>query len=337
MTGCAKQKATEAFISARDELATLENSLQAKLEQGKNMIEEITAEDVLDAQTIEWLKTVCDNTSSEGKADIPEMAVDLAAIEKQTGNLNNEIKRLQAAYDELDQAINAVRDSQQVLVDKISAEKEAKLNEAVSAKSTHSVVLTDSDGNKQKVTLAIGSWIKSTETELLKRAWNNVGGNGDMPLAAGSYSAGPYSGSAQFIGDNAAFAFGTVTVENLTLDFPASNFGNGNSQVNLSLQIPFNGLFSNFRDPEYEGFGISVQARQYSDGSGGTKIEKNTMYGNPLVRPKMESNKWGPTPFAVGVDKVFTPNHPEGNPKFDEIWFFLSGEGDDKFQIGRTW
>jgi hypothetical protein len=191
---------------------------------------------------------------------------------------------------------------------------------------THTITVTDGNGNKEKITIRIGKWVKGSETELLDKAWKIVGGTGAMPLVSGKYSDAVLT--LPFNSTTAVYVFGTVSLENMTPDFSA---GNGHSQVDLQPQIPVDSIFKS----QY--YINVVKGRQYSTGA---KCDGGTL---PLIVADMKSNNWGPCAFVIGVDNIFTPNFPEGIPQLNDVYFFVSSpyfpliEGDAKFQIGKSW
>lgn len=197
----------------------------------------------------------------------------------------------------------------------------------------HSITAEDSNGNKQRVTLEIGSWIRGNNLAVLDAVWLKVGGLGQMPLAEGEYRDM----------ENAAFVFGTMAVENVTPDFPAKNYGEGNS-YGIFLQ-PKVGATHDGAKLLYEpviplerlsetsvGLINALQCRQYGDRTSCDAVGQH----NPLGRPGMTSNHWGPMAFVMAIQNVFTPNYPDGNPSFPNIEFgFIHGYSlrDDSYAV----
>lgn len=346
LTSCAKDVAVKNFNATANDIKQLQNNLANEIVSGQNLLANTNAKDLADQTLLEQLRGVIDS-EKQYSVDVPKIASDTDAINRQVKNLATTKVELQKHYDALHKSVDAINESKQKLQNQIAAEKEKKIQEAITPKDIHSITVIDNNGNKEKITVKISSWIKGSETNMLQRAWNNVGGEGEMPLNEDSYSGAGLTGI-KFSGKNGAFVFGTVSIQNMTPDFPAKDFGNGDSRASLSLRIPNgdpNKFFTDWRDPGFEGFGNIVQARQYGDEHGGKKVDKGLVGGaEPLVRADMTSNNWGPVPFAIGIDTVFSPKNPNGNPKMDDIYFFLGyggaffkTEGDARFQIGKTW
>ena len=190
------------------------------------------------------------------------------------------------------------------------------------SRDTYSYVIEDNNGYKTEFTITISSWIKGTETDILNKAWNDVGGDGSMPLT-GSYSDGPYSGTLRFNKETAVYVVGTLTVRDVTEGF--ANSGAPSYLVYLNLQM---GSSKTNRDSWTLG-GIA-QSRQYSSGTSSDRAN-----GNPLARPKMTSSKWGPVPFVIGIQDVFSPKFPDGNPALDDVYFYFGSA--ELFQVAKTW
>lgn len=324
-TGCEskeaklKKEAVSNFDTLSGEVQQLQSHLSSKIQTGENLVATTKGEELADASLLESLQSEIDS-ANKLLGDVPEIASETDLINQQVQELTLKKDELQKQCDSLDSAVNAIGDS-----------KEAKLQEAISPKNSYSITATDSNGNKQRVTIRIGSWIKGSETELLDRAWRNVGGDGSMPITDGTYTDGILS--TKFSTNDSAFVFGTVSVENLTPDFDAKNFGGGNVWIRLEPKTKIDGFFTDWSTT------YAVQARQ--SGSG---ISSDVIGGsNPLVRPSMQSNRWGPMPFVIGIPTVFTPNFPDGDPALDGIHFFLSNaaaaktEGDKQFQVEKSW
>lgn len=279
----------------------------------------ISASQVADPTTLVKLKTIIDSANAVDTV-LPTKATTTTDLLKQVSDLKDRTVSLNSLSSQLNDAGNAVKKSVSVQTVKVLA-----------AKNTHIVTATDSNGNKERITVTVGSWIKGSDTAKLSQAWSAIGGKGDMPI----------QNNDGFTNGDGAFLFGTVVIENLTTDFPASNFGDGRSFVNLSLSIPHSE--AGWGGPTYGADayrGQMLQARQYTNS---TPVDAFSA-GKPLVSPDMSSgNRWGPSAFVIGLDKVFTPNYPNGNPNLKDGVFSLVGsmgiknEGDMTFKVTQTW
>lgn len=208
-----------------------------------------------------------------------------------------------------------------------TAEKEAKIQEALAAMETHTAIAEDSNGYKQKITIRIGKWIRGTEQESLQQAWESVGGTGSVPLTD-TYTYKFTGQTTDIAPDDAAYVIGTLSVENATPEYDAKNFQSGDSRVIFQPSRSSLDEDTAFKD----GF---VKWIQYGDG---TDFEE--MDSVSFANPNMTSNNWGPVPFVIGADAVFNPKYPDGTPKLDQIEFQLYGNGAGEvplIKIGKSW
>jgi Arc/MetJ-type ribon-helix-helix transcriptional regulator len=320
----ARTDAIAQFESLVDEVSSLERELEQTIQEAQTVIETTVVTELLEPAVVDELNAALPLAVLE-PFEPPVMETQTVDIERQIVELRDLGDRFESTLSALRAAVDEVESSRQALAARVAAEREAALRAAISPNATYSMTQTDGSGNQQRVTVSIGSWIRGSETAALADAWRIVGGSGPAPLAD--------------LGSDGAYVFGTVALENLTPDFPSENFANGQSWVYLSPLLEFDGLFRNFRDPSFEGFGATLQAREYSSGV----LEDAVSGSNPLIRADMRSTTWGPVPFVIGLDTVFSPKFPDGNPKIDEIVFRISGsifaraEGDQSFQVGRSW
>lgn len=316
-----KTASISSFNNLASNIKQLQTDIAKKIAEDGTLLSATKKKDVADSNVLDKLQNEIDS-AKKVSVDVPQIASDTVAIKQQIQDLTSKKSELQKQSDNLDGAVSAIKSSKQKLTDQIAAEKAAKLIEAITPKDSHSITVTDSNGNKEKITIKIGKWVKGSETDLLEKAWKAAGGTEAMPLT-GSYSGDSVSNGGTFQPKYAAYVFGTVSIENMTPDFSAKNFSNGNSWVFLKP-----GFYN----------GANVQCRQYSSGSSCDSIGSY----NQLVRADMKSNEWGPVSFVIGVETAFSPNFPEGDPKLTDSDFNLSSgsfrdEGDTKFQIGKSW
>lgn len=287
------------FTSALSDLVSAQESVQQETAQANELLANTSPASVADPSTLDALKGAIDR--------LLQLDTTVPVRRETTVDLRAQIDELDQRIANLDELSRELRDRS----DAVSSSAHDLKVQAVTSRETHSITVTDGNGNSQRITVSIGSWVKGSDPALLDEAWAIVGGQGAMPITDGS----------GFTASDGAFVFGTVSIENLTPDFPAANFSNGNSWVYLSPLIRFDGFFTNWHGPEFEGLGTTMQARHYSSGA-----ESDAVSGsNPLIRAAMDGNRWGAAPFVIGLDTVFTPKYPEGNPKLDEIVFSLKG------------
>lgn len=340
LTSCAKDEATKDFNILTGDISQLQDNFSKKIVESETLLSETKAENLADPNLLGQLQSEID-TAKNFSASVPNIASDIDAIKQQIQDMTTTKTELQKQFDSLDSAVSAIKESKKKLIAQIDGEKKAKLQEAITPKDTYSITATDANGNKEKITIKIGKWIKGSETELLDKAWGIVGRSGSMPLT-GSYGGDRTRPGGTFHPKDAAYVFGTVSIENMTPDFSAKNFYNGQSLVYLTPKVHFeskNMYIGDLVPLESLGFGNVVQGRQYSSESSCDLVSDGS---NPLVLADMTSNTWGPCAFVIGVEDVFTPNYPEGNPKLNDVYFILSsvalsGEGDTKFNIEKSW
>jgi hypothetical protein len=307
LSSCAKNDAVKNFNVLAGDIKQLQDNISNKTTEAETLLDGTNAKDLADPKLLDQLRSEI-NSAKNLSVNVPDIASDTDAIKQQNQVLTRKKSELQKQSESLDIAVSEIKESKQKLIDQIAAEKEAKIIDAITPKDTHSIIATDDNGNKEKITITIGKWIKGSDTALLDKAWKIVGGTGSMPLTGAFHT------------ENGAYAFGTVSIENMTPNFSAKSFDGGKSWVYLG-----------------NGYEQAVQARQYLSG-----VSCDTEDNNPLVEADMTSNKWGPAPFVTGLLNVFTPKYPEGNPDLTDNTFYLSSNvtwADDKVEvkIGKTW
>lgn len=322
ITSCAKDEAVKEFLTLSSDIKQLQNYISQKIAKEKILLSETNAKDLFDPNLLDQMQSQFDSVK-QFSADIPQIASDTAAIKQQIQVLTTLKGKLQKQSDSLDNITSAIKASKQKLIDKIAADKETDIKQKIVSQDTHIITATDGNGNKVKVTMKIGKWIKSAEKDLIEAAWKNVGGTGSMPLVAKIYSDDTGYNNLYFNAANAAFVFGTVEIENITPDFPASNF-NSPGGVDVCLW-----------GSEISGK-ITAAGCQYS---GTTKCKIKPFY---FIEASMSSNKWGPVPYVIGIDNVFTPKFPEGDPLLDKHLFQIEvnraiTSGDTKFKTSKSW
>ena len=339
--------AVNGFNDLVSEINLLQTNISTKAENNKTLLYITKKTDLADPSLLDQSQREIDS-AKKVTVDIPHIATDTTTIDQQIKGLTAKVSDLQKQSDALDSALAAIYASKQKLADQIAAAKEAKLTEAITPKDTHVITATDMNGNKETITIKIGKWIKGSETATLDKAWKIVGGTDSMPLT-NSYSdpSNYVGGNGPFHPESAAYVFGTVTIQNSTPSFSAKNFDNGDSYVSLfpTYLSPSEKLekkcpscsVTNGQGLKTVGLGQGVVCRQYSSGA--------SCDIGVLARADMKQNTWGPLPFIIGIDTVFSPNFPDGNLKLNDVHFILSCNyidttmtvDDLSFQIGKSW
>ena len=313
-------KATSAFEGVVGDIGALKSGLAATVSDANEVLASTNGQELTDPKLLDDLKREVAAAASLSTT-VPVIAADAAAITAQVEGLKAQHAALKARSASLERALDAV-----------ATNKTAKLQEAASARDSHTITVTDSNGYKQKITVNIGSWIRGTKTDLLETAWQGVGGKGTMPLTGRYSRSAAMLTEAEFTANDAAYLFGTLTIENLTTDFDASGFNNGNSWVYLKARSGNGGGDLSLTSGEL------VKGVQYDNDT-----DVSILSFGPFVKANMTSDQWGPVPFVIGADTVFTPKYPEGNPTLSEATFLLYGGAnfgsrvDSGFKVGKTW
>jgi hypothetical protein len=177
---------------------------------------------------------------------------------------------------------------------------------------------TDPDGYQVEANISTGEWIKASDSDFLANAFTSLGGDTDS--SAYNTLMGYFTDSNEnFRTDRSVIAFGTVSFKNITPGFDITE----QYPLDVKLNVRFTGVANEMR----------WSGDSYSDGTEG-KIwivysngltDAHWTQGQHRISPHMTGNQWGPIVFAIAVDKVFTPNYPEGNPALDDVavefWF----------------
>lgn len=294
-----KQTAVKDFNTAVSNISNKQEDIASKIKDSETLLSQTSSSDVAEANVLTDLQSAID-TAKNYSVDIPQISAKTSDIKKQTQDLANLLATLQSQYDDLTKNYSAVGSSVQ-----------KKIQAAVSEKHTYSYVRQDKNGYKQKVTITIGNWIKGSDTKLLQQAWKNFGGEGDYPVI-NSYQSNVYTSGPAVDYATSIVIFGTVKVENLSTEFSANKYNNGNSNIAFNI-AGLNKSNSSLYDP--------VQVIAYESE---TKKQSNWGYGSIFITPKIEKNSWGPVKFYICVQNVFTPNYPDGDPAIDGVYFIAS-------------
>ena len=261
--------------------------------------------------------TLIDATAAARRipTDVPPRAAATEAIRAQIDDLHSRLADVQEATATLTRLTDAIDESKQLLPARTGSIAAATPNQTVA------VLLTDRTGLEQLVTITIGSWVRAADPTVVATAWSGVGGTSANPLADGYYGYG--NAERYFDHTSAAVVFGTIRVTNLTTSRPASDFNGGDSSIFLSLNHDSSRFDAG--NPGFLGDGF-IQCRYY--GNRGNVCDTGgqaTAFTKPLIDPYMETNHWGPVPFAIAVGDVFTSDHPTGDPSFAGLYFHVSG------------
>jgi hypothetical protein len=318
-----------------NDVLLLQSDLEDRVLEAEDLLATTNVEELLDPQTLDSL-----GAKVEEARALSSTVTGIIATEdsEQLTKLRDD---LQASIDSLVAASKEVDASKQALIDKAEEERLAALDAIVTPSHTYTLLLTDTNGYQVEATIRLGDWIRGSETDTLQAAWAKVGGQGDMPLTAGKYSAGSYGGGYNLLDtDAAAYVFGTVSFANRTEGFSMENFAGGYLHLYSSPRTAKSRSTADLGMP-------AIAVTQY----GSTlRSDATEVWGNSslsLVQPDFQGDSWGPVPFVIALDNVFTPNYPEGDPQLDDIYFNVHTdalsihgfmlEGDTEMRIGKTW
>ena len=179
--------------------------------------------------------------------------------------------------------------------------------------------IKNSDGYTVEVTVDLGAWIKASEREFLDGAWTSLGGN----TTASAYTSmmGYFTDSdPAFHTEHSAIAFGKVSLLNVTPNFPVSE----SLTLSPTLWITANtqGMGRSVIDSGIPRNLLGAWA-VYSSGLTNMYWAHNTY----TINARMNQDRWGPILIAFSLDKVFTPNHPDGNPSISDVTITFAGSG----------
>jgi len=303
LSGCAKQdkqNAIDAFNTAKEKVTQQNSTLKSTFSAAEDTLKNTSKDSVLDASTLASLQQTLSSTSTETGA-IPEIAADTAAIKKQTDELNKSYADLQTRISQLNTAVQSVNDSKQALADKKQQEAEAKQAEAASLNNVKTLSWEDDNGYKFLATARISSWVKASDSNLVNQAGKQAGWNVDAQSLMDDVNyyltAGYGSPQAQVSGS--IIAFGTLTFQNVTPEFHISS----SNALSPGLPVIF---------PVQSSTGSSVEILYYISSSNSVNIYP--FDGNSA---QMDTDTYGPIPFAVVIYNYFTPKTPNGPKELD--------------------
>jgi len=329
--------AAQACTSANSQLASVISSAQQAAQTDPSTMQDPTL--------IDKLNQVITTAQAVKTCMAPTIADDTATIQQQTAQLGTDTQTVTSATSTLTSASQAVPAS-------VQAKQQAAAQASASASAaahTKNVTITDSDGYKWQVTLTFSDWVKGSDSQKLQQTWQSMGGSGQMPLTAGSYSS--QMGSAQFVGTNAAYVFGKATYQYMTTQWSASD----TPPIVIDPMTSSTDLLGN--QSGLQAFDLVtgknvVQCTGYNNGANctlggwaGTGVNSNT------ISPDMAGQTtWGPVAFVIAVDDVFTPAEPDGIAAYQSVQLGIATgisrqnslgvtlAGDTTpFTVGRTW
>jgi len=313
------------------DINAIPDDIAEKITAGEALLESTTEAEVLEVEVLTNLAEAIEVAKKVERAEVPKIANSSEKVIRQIEELIITKKELETENEAIKKACDAIASSKQALANREREEQQARLDAAVSPNQTYNYIFKDGNGYQLKATIQIGSWIKGTETEMLQRAWANVGGRDNMPLTSRSYSTGSYGNETEQKSETAVYAFGKISFEYLTTDFPRENFAGGYIVGTL-----FSGSVSRNRTDK---MGPMIAAIQYRDKI--SYYSPGGMDGN-FVKPDMKKDTWGPVPFVTSVNNVFSPDNPNGNPEFDNVTlrFDILGakaEESQSISLSKTW
>ncbi len=334
LTGCTDkelERAQSELVVAGEDYVNAQEAMKASVSQARAVSDGTDPDEVADASVLDDLLALVAQAQVLVDQSTPAAHPEgREATQAEVGRVRDEVNSMLSMSTSLDDARTRVSQS-------IEEERAAAARRRLAPGDSHVITLADGNGNQQEVALSVGSWLPGNNPEDLQSAWEIAGGVGAMPLTSGTYSDGVLSGAFDG-GPGSAFLFGTVTFRNMTPSFPSSGFGSS-GVVFLYLsprRFDEDLLYRNWADPS---FARPAQCIQYGSGAscgfaGG---------GTPLAKPLLEGDQWGPVPFVMGFDNVFTPNDPRGNPQLGELTFFFdagitaTATGDTQFTVATSW
>jgi len=182
----------------------------------------------------------------------------------------------------------------------------------------------NSGGYKVKISYHIGRWIRANETQLLQAVWKDVGGEGDLPIKNGMNYFANNGMNLLFDFSDAAFAFGTIDIQNATAGFSIDS--NSNVIVNPFLNVNYNS--ASFKMATALSFSSSLTKVYLLDG-----VYRLQMWD--ITTQKMTSNSLGPMPIVIGISGTATPDYPAKiNEYVSDIVF---SQNEMSFTIDKNW
>lgn len=170
---------------------------------------------------------------------------------------------------------------------------------------------TDSDGYSYEITFKLSPWILISNTEIINRAWKEVGGNNSLPgfndwglkdignryfkSQIGRYQPHWFS----YAMNDMYYCIGTVSIKNTTANWNITS--ENNRSVTEILR------WEHVDMPEQiDSCGAGSLCKVFYSSS--TDLSTNVIAADA----SMNSNSWGPVSFVMMVPENFSPNYPNG-------------------------
>ncbi|MDR1184312.1 MAG: Ig-like domain-containing protein [Coriobacteriales bacterium] len=319
MIGCNTQNLPDNIVETPERSHTMSITGSKTLDIGESVSLSIVADFTYDSSEVSW------TSSNPAVATVDRGTV--MAVASGSVTITAEIVEPAVSASIEVSVVDPEEQARQAEAEAAERERQATLDAAVSPSNSLSATLTDNNGYKIQADIKLSNWIKGSESGQLQSAWKKVGGSGSIPITSGSEFEEGESGGLHALNDanSAAYVFGTIAFSNLTTDYPAKNFGGGYVSFNLHIE--------NTSQPQLNMF----SAVQY-----GSSIKTNWTYGGMSLKiviftPDMQNNNWGPAPFVIVLENVFTPEYPNGNPTLDAASFRGPNLRGESISIGKTW
>ena len=206
---------------------------------------------------------------------------------------------------------------------------------------TFSMEETDNEGYQIKTTIKIGSWIKSTDKDLVDATWNEISVGAELPSRNSFRIYDTYtdkivsSGVMHYASDEIIYAFGTIKVENITpgFDFTENNTYNSKLRLHFRSGEKRNSMWGTHNNLGKMLILYSNATKLYGVSNVGSD-EYGVFRDQTLPSFLMSNNKWGPVSFVIAMPEQFNPKNPNGDPALDECYFVF---GENTFTIEKTY
>jgi len=189
---------------------------------------------------------------------------------------------------------------------------------------------TSSMGYTTEFTLNIGGWIRAIDTEAVASAWRSVGGRNELPPVYNGVVCVVSGNTGGFEPRYAVLAVGNLSIANITEGWDRENWS-----TNIRLEPRVGGRDYVLAREGIGGVHIAYGREFWYDSfSNNWAAQRMGLTGGGDII--LHGNRWDNMPIVIGASNVFTPAHPDGNPRLDEFTFTF-GTGGDTFRIPKTW
>lgn len=258
-------------------------------------LENVTESDVANPGLLNELRNILQNADTAMGESVPAMESDAEKIQIQAEAIREKTNTIRNLIYEIDDAILAIQNSQQELI-------EIQRMERVSAEVAYVGTAQTINGYKAEYTISLTHWIRASDTESLQLAWEGVGGTDSVPSISQFHK---YTNDG-FTEASAVIAFGNMSFKNITEGFDITADNPVSFVVNVSIENKFH---------------PTLQPQLYVKYASSSNTFRWAGYGGvyPNISPLMTSNAWGPVPFMIVLPNAFTPNDPNGVPQLDNF------------------